>query len=71
MAGSATEISLDSAIGLIDKALYEAKRRGRDRACLITAVSARNARDLTSINTDFETAAADRRVELMEMGAAA
>jgi diguanylate cyclase (GGDEF)-like protein len=71
MTGSATEISLDSAIGLIDKALYEAKRRGRDRACLITAVSARNARDLTSINTDFATAAADRRVELMEMGAAA
>jgi diguanylate cyclase (GGDEF)-like protein len=71
MAGSETQISLDSAIGLVDKALYEAKRRGRDRACLISAVTARDARELTVINTEFETAAADRRIQLIEMGAAA
>jgi diguanylate cyclase (GGDEF)-like protein len=71
MAGSATEISLESAIGLIDKALYEAKRRGRDRACLISAVSARNARELTLISAEFESAAADRRIQLIEMGVAA
>ena len=54
------EISLDSAIGLIDKALYEAKRRGRDRACLISAVTARDERELTVISAEFESAAADR-----------
>jgi diguanylate cyclase (GGDEF)-like protein len=71
MAGSETRISLDGAIGLVDKALYEAKRRGRDRACLISAVTARDARELSVINTEFETAAADRRIQLVEMGAAA
>jgi diguanylate cyclase (GGDEF)-like protein len=71
MAGSETEISLDSAIGLIDKALYEAKRRGRDRACLISAMTAHDERELTVISTEFETAAADRRIQLVEMGAAA
>jgi diguanylate cyclase (GGDEF)-like protein len=71
MAGSETQISLDIAIGLVDKALYEAKRRGRDRACLISAVTARDVRELTIINTEFETAAADRRIQLVEMGAAA
>jgi diguanylate cyclase (GGDEF)-like protein len=71
MAGSATEISLDSAISLVDKALYEAKRRGRNRACLISAVRAHNERELTVISTDFESAAADRRIHLVETGAAA
>jgi diguanylate cyclase (GGDEF)-like protein len=71
MTGSATEISLESAIGLIDKALYEAKRRGRNRACLISAVTARDARELTLINAEFASAAADRRIKLIEMGVAA
>jgi diguanylate cyclase (GGDEF)-like protein len=71
MAGSETEISLENAIGLVDKALYEAKRRGRDRACLISAVTAQDERDLTVISTEFETAAADRRIQLVERGAAA
>jgi diguanylate cyclase (GGDEF)-like protein len=71
MAGSDTEITLESAIGLIDKALYEAKRRGRDRACLISAVTAHDARELTLISSEFETAAADRRIRLVEMGVAA
>ena len=71
MVGSETEISLDSAISLVDKALYEAKRRGRDRACLISSVNATDERELTRISTEFESAAADRRVELVEMGAAA
>ena len=71
MAGSATEISLDNAISLVDKALYEAKRRGRDRACLIGAVSAHDARDLTVISTEFASAAADRRIHLIDTGAAA
>ncbi len=71
MAGSEAQISLDSAIGLVDKALYEAKRRGRDRACLIRAVAAHDERELTVISTEFETAAADRRIHLVEMGVAA
>ena len=72
MAGSATDISLDSAISLVDKALYVAKRRGRDRACLIKVVSARDDKELTKISSEFETATRDRRVELVEiLGAAA
>jgi diguanylate cyclase (GGDEF)-like protein len=71
MARSEMEITLDSAISLVDKALYEAKRRGRDRACLINAVSARNERELVIISADFESAAAERRIDLVEVGAAA
>jgi diguanylate cyclase (GGDEF)-like protein len=72
MAGSATDISLDSAISLVDKALYEAKRRGRDRACLIKLVSARDEKELTNISSEFESATTDRRVHLVEiLGAAA
>jgi diguanylate cyclase (GGDEF)-like protein len=71
MAGADTEISLESAISLTDKALYEAKRRGRNRACLIGAVIAQDKDDLTVICEEFESAAADERVRLVEMGAAA
>ena len=72
MAGTATDISLDSAISLVDKALYEAKRRGRDRACLIKLVRARNEKELTIISSEFESATTDRRVHLVEiLGAAA
>jgi len=72
MAGAATDISLESAISLVDKALYEAKRRGRDRACLIKVVSARDEKELTIISSEFEYATTDRRVQLVEiLGAAA
>src|SRR6202021_282808 len=72
MAGSATDITLDSAISLGDKALYGAKRRGRGRACLIKVVSARNEKELTNMSSEFESAARDRRVQLVEiLGAAA
>jgi diguanylate cyclase (GGDEF)-like protein len=72
MPGSATDISLDSAISLVDKALYEAKRRGRDRACLIKVVSACNEKELTTISSEFESATSDFRVQLVEiLGAAA
>jgi diguanylate cyclase (GGDEF)-like protein len=71
MPGSDTEISLEHAVSLVDKALYVAKRRGRDRACLISEVSAHDREDLNTISADFERAAADHRVELCEIGAAA
>ena len=71
MTGSQTQISLESAISLVDKALYEAKRRGRDRACLISTVSAQDESELTIISSEFESAAADQRIQLVEMGAAA
>jgi diguanylate cyclase (GGDEF)-like protein len=72
MAGAATDISLDSAISLVDKALYVAKRRGRDRACLIKVVSARDDKELTRISSEFESATRDSRVQLVEiLGAAA
>jgi diguanylate cyclase (GGDEF)-like protein len=71
MMGAATPISLDSAISLVDKALYSAKRRGRDRACLIRAMNVHDERDLSRVSADFESAAADRRIHLVEMGAAA
>jgi diguanylate cyclase (GGDEF)-like protein len=71
MTGSVTEISLENAISLVDKALYEAKRRGRDRACLISSMSAVDERDLTVISAEFESAAADLRVLLVETGVAA
>ena len=71
MEGATTPISLDSAICLVDKALYEAKRRGRDRACFISAVSAQDEKDLTIISAEFESAAADRRIRLVETGVAA
>jgi diguanylate cyclase (GGDEF)-like protein len=72
MSGSATDISLDNAISLVDKALYVAKRRGRDRACLIKVVSAADDKELTRISSEFESATMDRRVQLVEiLGAAA
>jgi diguanylate cyclase (GGDEF)-like protein len=71
MVGAGTPISLESAISLVDKALYEAKRRGRDRACLISSLHVHNERDLTVLSAEFGSAAGDRRIRLVETGVAA
>jgi diguanylate cyclase (GGDEF)-like protein len=64
--GAGVPVSLERAIGLADKALYEAKRRGRNRSCLLTAVVAETEQDLAAINADFAAATVDRRVLLVE-----
>jgi diguanylate cyclase (GGDEF)-like protein len=66
LAGTAFDVAVDRAVSLVDKALYHAKRSGRDRACLITQVTAHSERELTSINAEFEAATVDRRVWLEE-----
>jgi diguanylate cyclase (GGDEF)-like protein len=72
MNAAATEISLDGAIRLVDKALYEAKSRGRDRACLIRLEDAAGEPSWTSITGVFQIPAGDRRVQFVEtLGAAA
>jgi diguanylate cyclase (GGDEF)-like protein len=64
--GAGVDISLDRATTLVDKALRKARRQGGDRACLISRVSAKNERELSAINAQFEVAAVDRRVQLVE-----
>ena len=64
--GATIDVSLDRAITLVGNALLQAKRQGRDRACLINRVNANSEQDLSSINVQFEEAAADHRVQLVE-----
>jgi diguanylate cyclase (GGDEF)-like protein len=69
LTGAAVDVSLDRAMTLVDNALARAKRRGRDRACLIIRVAAGSEQELISINTEFEEAAADARVQMVESAA--
>jgi diguanylate cyclase (GGDEF)-like protein len=64
--GTAVDISLDRAITLVDKALRQAERQGGNRACLISRVSANTEGELSAINAQFEVAALDQRVQLVE-----
>jgi diguanylate cyclase (GGDEF)-like protein len=67
LAGTLPDVSLSRAISLADKALYQAKKSGRDRACLISALRAGCEQDLLLITAEFDVAAADRRVHLLEL----
>lgn len=64
--GARARISLERAIGLVDKALYEAKRRGRNRACLLSVIDAASEQSFSAINADFAAALDDRRVLMVE-----
>jgi diguanylate cyclase (GGDEF)-like protein len=61
------DVSLDRAIALVDKALYEAKKLGRNRACMITEIRMGTSGDLSSINAAFDVATADNVVQLKEL----
>ena len=67
MPGTSASISLNRAISLADKALYQAKRRGRNRACRITVLRADSEAELTRISTDFEVANTGIHVKLDEI----
>jgi diguanylate cyclase (GGDEF)-like protein len=67
MPGTTASISLYRAISLADKALYQAKRRGRNRACRITVLRADSEAELTRISTDFEVASTGVHVALEEI----
>lgn len=66
----AAEVSLDRAIALVDKALYEAKKRGRNRACMITGIRVGTTGDISSMAADYDVATADNVVQLKEADSA-
>ena len=65
--GATTRVSLERAISLVDKALYEAKRRGRNRACRLAFLDAATEQDLARINDEFAVASGDSRVMLVDL----
>jgi diguanylate cyclase (GGDEF)-like protein len=68
--GGGTEVPLNRAIAIVDKALYEAKKRGRNRACGVTSLQSGGASDLSSIDAAFDDALADTVVHIKELQAA-
>jgi diguanylate cyclase (GGDEF)-like protein len=64
--GVAVNIALDRAVTLVGKALRQARIQGGGRACLISLVNAADERELSAINAQFEVAALERRVQLVE-----
>jgi len=65
--GTALNVSLGRAISLADKALYQAKRRGRNLACGVSALHADSEAELSAINTDLDATA--ERVQFCETAA--
>ena len=71
MPGSTSEIRLEGAIRLVDKALYEAKRRGRDRACRVSQVTVGDMPDQTVVDDHPGIAEAELPIQFVEVVAAA
>jgi diguanylate cyclase (GGDEF)-like protein len=71
MPGSTKEIRLETAIRLVDKALYEAKRRGRDRACRVGTMGVGDMPNKTVVSHSLNAADADFPIQFVEMGVAA
>jgi len=64
--GAAIDIALERAINLVDKALYRAKRSGRNRACFVRALRAPTEQEAWSVNLSFEAATSGELLELLE-----
>ena len=47
--------------------MYEARKLGRNRACMITEIRVRQSGDLSSINAAFDVATADNVVHLKKL----
>jgi diguanylate cyclase (GGDEF)-like protein len=71
MPGSTSEIRLEGAIRLVDKALYEAKRRGRDRACRVSQVTVGDMLDQTVVDDHPGISQAELPIQFVEVVAAA
>jgi diguanylate cyclase (GGDEF)-like protein len=71
MPGLITKVPLETAIRLVDKALYEAKRRGRDRACRIGTIGGGETPKLTLAGHSQNTPDADFPIHFVEMSVAA
>jgi diguanylate cyclase (GGDEF)-like protein len=65
--GAGVDIPLCRAMILVDNALARAKRRGRNRACLITRFNAISEQDVISISINFEATAQGHRVQTVEI----